>query len=184
MKDLSLHILDIAENSITAGGENIGITIIEDTRENLLSIEIRDDGKGMDDAMIKHATDPFHTTRTTRDVGLGIPLLAQSAQDCMGRVDIKTEKGKGTSITATFQHNHIDRKPLGDIAETVIVLIAGNPEIDFTYTHRRNDARYSMDTGEIKKQLEGVPITYPDVIKIIKDDISQWLNTTKSIIVK
>jgi anti-sigma regulatory factor (Ser/Thr protein kinase) len=184
MEDLSLHILDIAENSINAGATKVYIRVIEDTVNNLLVVEIQDNGKGMDKEMLKKATDPFFTTRTTRRVGLGIPLLAQAAHESMGKLDIKTSKNKGTTITARFQFDHIDRKPLGDMEKTMTVLIAGNPDIDFEYAHRRNSASYSMDTAEIRKQLEGIPINDPKVIKYIKDDISEWLNDTKSIILK
>ena len=184
MKDLSLHILDVAENSLNAGATRIGIKIIEDIKKNLFIIEISDNGKGMDDEMLKNVQDPFFTTRTTRRVGLGIPLLAQAAKESRGDLSIKTEKGKGTTITANFQHNHIDRKPLGDIANTLIVLIAGNTEIDFEYMHLRNGHTYELDTAEIKKELESVPINDPVVIKFIKDGISKWLNETKSIILK
>lgn len=182
MEDLSLHILDIVENSITAGASKITIKIIEDVKENLLLLEISDNGKGMDKEMFEHACDPFHTTRTTRKVGLGIPLLAQAARECMGDVKISTEKGKGSTITASFQYNHIDRKPIGDIEKTMIVLIASNPDIDFIFEHKKNGKTYILDTAYIKKELDGVPINTPDVIRIIKDDISAWLNQVNNMI--
>jgi hypothetical protein len=102
----------------------------------------------------------------------------------MGDVDIKTGKRKGTTITAHFQYNHIDRKPVGDIEKTMSVLIASNPDIDFSFHHSRNNRSYTLNTAEIKKSLEGIPINSPQVIKYIKDDISEWLNETKSIIVE
>ncbi|HDH04976.1 MAG TPA: ATP-binding protein [Nitrospirae bacterium] len=182
MEDMSLHILDIAENSITAGASRIRIKIIEDIKSNLLLIEIADNGRGMDTEMFEHACDPFYTTRTTRRVGLGIPLLAQAARECMGDIKISTEKGKGSTITATFQYNHIDRKPLGDIEKTMIVLIASNPGIDFILEHKKDGHSYILDTAEIKKEIDGVPINTPAVIKIIKDDISAWLNHTNNMI--
>ena len=182
MEDLSLHILDIAENSITAGASRIRIKIIEDIKANLLLIEISDNGKGMDREMFEHACDPFYTTRTTRRVGLGLPLLAQAARECMGDIKISTEKGKGSTITATFQYNHIDRKPLGDIGKTMIVLIASNPGIDFIFEHKKDGNFYILNTADIKKELDGVPINTPAVIKIIKDDISAWLNDTDNMI--
>ncbi len=182
MEDLSLHILDIAENSITAGADRIKIRIVEDIKKNLLLLEISDNGRGMDREMLEHARDPFHTTRTTRRVGMGIPLLAQAARESMGDIDIKTEEGKGTTVTATFRYDHIDRKPLGDIAQTMAVLIASNPDIDFIFEHERNGRTYLLDTSEIKRELDGVPVTTPEVIKIIKDDISTWLNSTGNMI--
>lgn len=182
MEDLSLHILDIVENSITAGAKKIQIKIIEDIKKNLLLIEINDNGKGMDEEMLKNAYDPFFTTRTTRRVGLGIPLIAQAARESMGDINITTEKGKGTTITAIFRHNHIDRKPLGDIGKTLIVLITSNPDIDFIFEHKKNDCAYFLDTAEIKKELGDIPINTPQAIKIIKDDISKWLNKARSMI--
>lgn len=178
MKDLSLHILDIAENSINAGASEIRITIVEDTRENILSIEISDNGKGMDEETIKKVYDPFFTTKACKRTGLGIPLLAQSARECNGAMNIKTEKGKGTTLNVFFQYDHIDRKPLGNIGDTLIVLIASHPEIDFIYEQRRNDSIYSLNTSEIRKELDGVPVNSPAVINYIKEDISAWLNST------
>lgn len=183
MEDLSLHILDIVENSITAGAGRIEIEIAEDIEKNLLLIKIKDNGRGMDEEIIKMAYDPFFTTRrTTRRIGLGIPLLAQSAREAMGDVSIKSKKREGVTITATFKYNHIDRKPLGDIEKTLIVLITAHPQIDFLFEHRRGDCTYSLDTAEIKKDLGNIPINTPEVIKFIKDDISRWLNETKDMI--
>ena len=182
MEDLSLHILDIAENSINAGASKIRIKIIENVKKNLLLIEIADNGKGMDEDIIKMARDPFFTTKSNKRVGLGIPFLAQSAREAMGDISITSKKGEGTTITATFKYNHIDRKPLGDIEKTLTVLIAGNPEVDFVYEHKRNSHTYYLDTTGIKKKLKGIPTNHPEVIKIIKDSIRQWQNNTKSII--
>ena len=182
MEDLSLHILDIAENSITAGADKINIKIVEDVRKNLLVLEISDNGRGMDPEMLEHACNPFHTTRTTRKVGLGIPLLAQAARECRGDIQVSTAKGKGSTITASFQYDHIDRKPVGDIEKTLIVLIAGNPDIDFIFEHIKNEKTYVLDTAYIRKELDGVPINSPEVIRIIKDDISAWLNDVSNMI--
>ncbi len=182
MEDLSLHILDIAENSITAGATNIWIKINEDIKENILLVEISDNGKGMDEKMLKNALDPFHTTRTTRNIGLGIPFLADAAREAGGDISIKSVKGEGTTITATFRHDNIDRKPLGDIGKTLIVIIASNPGIDIVFEHKKNTSEYLLDTAEIKKELEGVPINAPEVIRFIKKDINVWLNYIKHMI--
>jgi hypothetical protein len=182
MEDLSLHILDVAENSITAGANKIRIEIVEDVKANLLTVEISDNGKGMDRELLENACDPFYTTRTTRRVGLGIPLLAQSARESNGDISVKSKKGEGTSIKASFQYDHIDRKPLGDIGQTMIILIMSNPDIDFLLEHKKNDNSYTLDTAAIKNELDGVPINTPEVIRIIKDDISAWLNSTDNMI--
>lgn len=178
MEDLSLHILDVVENCITAEASRIDVKITENTRENLLTVEISDNGNGMSKELLENATDPYYTTRTTRKVGLGIPLLAQSARESNGDIIVKSKIGEGTSIKATFQHDHIDRKPIGDIGQTMIILIMSNPEIDFLFEHKKNDKSYILDTAETKKDLDGIPINNPDVIKIIKNDISAWLNST------
>jgi hypothetical protein len=182
MKDLSLHIHDIIENSLSSGADKIRVRIDEDIKNDLLLIEVGDNGKGMDEDMLKNVLDPFYTTRTTRRVGLGIPLLAQAAKECNGDMKITAEKGKGTTITATFQYSHIDRKPLGDIERTLIVIIATNPDIHFIFEHTKNNSSYVLDTDEIKKKLGGLPINSPKAIKIIKNDISIWLNNIKHVI--
>jgi signal transduction histidine kinase len=182
MQDLSLHILDIAENSINAEASRITVIINESKKKNLLTLEVRDNGRGMNEDMLKHAEDPFHTTRTTRKVGLGIPLLSQAVKDCEGEMKIETEKGRGSRIMASFQLDHIDRKPLGDITATITVLIAGNPRIDFDFQLLREDKELIIDTAELKKDLGEVPINSPEVIKIIKDTINAWLKQTNCMI--
>ena len=180
MKDLSLHILDVVENCITAEASRIEVKIAEDTDENLLTVEMNDNGKGMSEELLNNATDPFYTTRSTRNVGLGIPLLAQSAKESNGEISVKSKIGEGTSIKATFQYDHIDRKPLGDIGQTMIILIMSNPDIDFLFEHKKNDKLYTLDTAEMKMELDGIPINNPEVIKIINNDIRAWLNSTDS----
>jgi len=175
VEDLSLHILDIVENSIEAGANRIEIRILEDLKKDIFSLEIRDNGRGISEEVLKGVTDPFYTTRKTRGVGLGLPLLYQSAKEAEGDVSIKSEEGVGTVLYAYFKHSHIDRKPLGNIVDTLIVLIAGNPEIDFFYEHRRNGNTYSIDTKEIKSELEGIPVNSSEVIEIIKKDLQNGL---------
>ena len=168
MEDISLHILDIVENSIAAGANRVEIRVIEDTRKDILSVEIRDNGKGMSEEVLENAVDPFYTTRTTRRVGLGLSLLSQSAKEAEGDMTIKSKEDEGTTIYAYFKHSHIDRKPLGNMAETLIVLIAGNPDIDFLYEHRLNNRAYSIDTKDIREELGDVPLSSPDVIEVIR----------------
>jgi len=175
MQDLSLHILDIAENSIRAGATEIRIKIVEDIGKNLLIVEVGDNGKGMDEETLEKVRDPFFTTKACKRTGLGVPMLAQSAKECGGELTIITQPGEGTTITASFRYKHIDRKPLGDIAETIITLIASHPEIDFIYEHKRDDGEYVLDTAEIREGLGDVPVNNPGVIKFIKDHIRAWL---------
>ena len=180
MEDLSLHILDIVENSIAAGANRVEIRVIEDTRKDILSVEIRDNGKGMSEEVLENAVDPFYTTRTTRRVGLGLSLLSQSAKEAEGNMTIKSKEDEGTTIYAYFKHSHIDRKPIGNMAETLIVLIAGNPDIDFLYEHRLNNRAYSIDTKDIREELGDVPLSSPDVIEAIRKDIQNGLKILSS----
>ncbi|MBI4843432.1 MAG: ATP-binding protein [Nitrospirae bacterium] len=176
MIDLSLHILDIAENSITAGADEISIKIREDISENILEITVSDNGRGMDKETLLNVSDPFFSTKKVRsNIGLGIPLLKQMAEECGGKIEIETAEGRGTSVTASFQHDHIDRKPIGDIASTVSTLIFCHPGIRFIFEYRRNSGIFTLDTLELREELDGVPINSADVIKFIKDGISSWL---------
>ena len=175
MKELSMHILDIVENSVRAGSPTVDITITEDTEANKLSFVIVDKGKGMSAEMAARLQDPFVTSRTARKVGLGIPLLAQTCHQCGGTLNITTAPGEGTTIEASMQMDSIDRPPLGDIGETIRVMIIMRPEVDFLYTHRVNGAAYTLDTVEIKEALEDVPLSDPAVMQWLKEEIEGGL---------
>lgn len=175
MEDLSLHLLDIAENSIDAGADRIDIVIAESPAQDLFTFSVSDNGRGMDAETLKKASDPFFTTKSVRSFGLGISLLKQAAEECNGSFSMESAPGKGTHATAMFQLSHIDRKPLGDLGASMMVLISGHPEIDFTLTYRRDGFCYSFDTAELKKNLEGAPINLPEVLKLIQDDINEGI---------
>jgi anti-sigma regulatory factor (Ser/Thr protein kinase) len=149
MEDLSLHILDIVENSINASAGRIEIRINEDGANDLLTIEIADDGRGMDAETLKKAIDPFFTTRTTRKVGLGLSFLAQAAEESDGTFDIRSKPGEGTTVKATFRMSHPDCKPMGDIAQTIVTLVTGHPQTVFIYEHTRDDKTYRFDSREV-----------------------------------
>jgi len=138
MEDLSLHILDIVENSVAASARQIQIRIDEDTVNDRLTLEICDDGQGMDDETRKKVLDPFFTTRTTRRVGLGLPLLAQAARQSGGDLEVESVPGQGSKVRAVFRLSHPDRKPLGDIASTLGAILAGKTELDLVFEHRRD----------------------------------------------
>ena len=154
MEDLSLHVLDIAENSIGAKASRIEIKVVEDIGRDLLMIEIEDNGQGMDEESIKRVLDPFFTTRTTRKVGLGLPLLSQAARESGGDFEIESKVGRGTRVKATFGYSHIDRKPLGNMEMTLKTLIAGNPGIDFIYQHKKDELEYRLDTRKIRAGIK------------------------------
>ena len=175
MLELAEHILDIAENSIRAGAGKVEIVINEDSAKDLLTIEINDNGSGMTKEEIKKVEDPFYTTKTVRRVGLGIPLLANAAEMAGGSLRLKSAKGKGTKLTATFALSHLDRQPMGNITTTMLTLIAGNSDVDFIYKHRHNDRRFTLDTRQIRKEIEDVPINHPKIIKYIRGVIDEGL---------
>lgn len=169
MEDLSLHLLDIVENSTRAGAKLIEIKLEENREKGLLEIVIRDDGPGMDIEMVDKVTDPFVTTRTTRRVGLGLPFFRQSAEEAGGCFTIRSEKGRGTEVRATFQLDHIDRKPVGDIGSTMISLILGNPKVDFVYESNLDGKEVGFDTREMREELGGdLDLTDPAVLGLIK----------------
>lgn len=173
MRELSLNVLDIVQNSITAKATLIKIELIEDINNDILKINIFDNGKGMTDEQIKSVTDPFYTTRTTRKIGLGIPLFKMAAEMSGGSFKIESIVGVGTKIFTSFIHSSIDRMPVGNINETVSMLIQMNPDIDFVYTHTFNEKSYSLDTRELREQLEDVPLDTPDVIEWINDYLKE-----------
>jgi hypothetical protein len=175
MLELSMNILDIVENSTRAGATLVRIGITEDRDRDLLRIEITDNGEGMDEGIIGKILDPFYTSKTVRRVGLGLPMLSQAAQLTGGRCAIESKKGKGTTVTADFGYRHIDRQPLGDMATTMTAMIAGSPGVDFVYTHARGGGSYTLDTREVKSELEDVPIDHPAVLQFIKENIRDGL---------
>ncbi len=176
MKELSLHILDIAQNSITADATLVEIEIVEDTKKDILTITVKDNGKGMSEDFLKKVRDPFTTTRTTRPVGMGISLFESAAKSTGGNLDITSELGVGTTVTAEFVHSHIDRQPVGNMADTFLTIINTKPEIDYVYTHKFNGGEFTVDTREIKNVLMEVDITTPDVLVWLKENIEQSLN--------
>ncbi|MDJ0985000.1 MAG: ATP-binding protein [Desulfobacterales bacterium] len=171
MRELSLHILDVVENGITAGGNCIWIEVEEDLKADQLKIVIRDNGHGMPVEKMQNINDPFITSRTTRRVGLGLSLLAAAAERCEGKLRVDTEPGKGTEVETTFQHSHIDRAPLGDMAATVTTLIIGNPEIDFVYSHLIDGREFSLDTREIRAEMEDLSLSDPVFIHHLTESI-------------
>ena len=179
MKDLALHILDIAQNSIRARATLVEISIVEDILLDLFSITIKDNGSGISSNILEHVTDPFYTSRTTRKVGLGLSLLKQNAERCEGSFTINSAVNVGTIVVATFKHSHIDRPVLGDIAGVVVILVTSNPEMDFVYSHRYNQQSYVFSTVEVREVLEGVPLSDLSVSRFLKEMIKENLEAIK-----
>ena len=167
MTEISLHILDIAHNSIAANATLVEISVEENVKNDTLTFIITDNGKGMDKEMLSSVTDPFTTGRTTRKVGLGIPLVKQACEMTGGYLELSSEIGVGTKLKAVLGYSHIDRQPLGDMSQTMHQLITSFEEIDFLYTHKINENEFMVDTREIKKILGGVSLK--------ENEISLWL---------
>lgn len=166
MRELSLNVMDIVQNSISAGATMIKIAVLEE--DDKLTIAITDNGKGMSEEQVKHVIDPFFTTRTTRKVGMGIPLFKMEAEMTGGSFDISSKVGQGTTVTATFVSTHLDMTPLGDINSTIRLLITCNPDLDFIYYRRVKALDFTLDTREIRGVLGEVPLDTPDVSEWIK----------------
>lgn len=179
MKNLAMHIMDIAQNSVSAGSTIIKLTIEESIKANQYRIIIKDNGRGMDSEMTEKVIDPFVTSRTTRKVGLGLPLLKQNAERTGGNFKINSELGKGTLVNALFIHNNLDRPPAGDIAGVVVLLATANPEIELIFTHTTDEGKYIFDTREVKEALEGVPINDNSIYSFIKEMVTENLKEIK-----
>ena len=175
MEDLSLHILDIVENAIAARAKRIEIWVVEEPSEDRLTIEIRDDGIGMDEEVRQKAVDPFFTTRSSRRVGLGLSFLAQAAQEAGGSLRIESELGKGTKVTASFQYHHIDRKPLGSMVETVMTLLFGNPDLEIFYTHKKEGQSFTLSSSWVKNHFRDRPLVDPEVIREVERHLKEGL---------
>lgn len=176
MNNISMHILDIVQNSISGKATFIEIMIKEDAEKNIFEIIIKDNGVGIDKEMLTQVADPYITTRTTRKVGLGLPLLKHSASQANGYLKVNSEPGIGTLVNAVFQYNHIDRPPLGDITGTIVLLVAANPDIDFKYIHHINNKKYKFDTREVKSVLGDIKISDPKIRGFLKEMIAENLN--------
>lgn len=169
LKDLALHILDISENSVRAGAKKIEISITESSYDDSIVFSVRDNGSGMSEEMVKSVTDPYFTSRNTRKVGMGIPLLKHNAESTGGELKIVSEKGKGTQTTAKFTLSHIDMIPSGDIAGTLIILLTSYSEINFVYTHKAEEKEFTTSSNELKEALEVEDLNTKEIKKIIKE---------------
>jgi anti-sigma regulatory factor (Ser/Thr protein kinase) len=177
MKEIALHIMDIAENSVTAGAKKVEITVEEDTPANRLSVCIADDGNGMSAQTLAHVADPFVTSRKTRVAGLGIPFLKSAAEDCNGCLHIASESGKGTCLVAEFERGHIDRMPLGDLAGTMLTLVVGFPETRWLFHYRVNGKAFVFDSEPIKRELNGIPFTEPAVLRFLRETLQSGISS-------
>ncbi len=181
MLELSLHILDVVENSLAAGASLVVIELTKDQSADILRLTIEDDGRGMSAEELARAADPFFTTRTTRKVGLGLALLRQAAEMCGGAFSIDSTPGEGTRLSAEFRLSHVDRAPLGDLAGTLMSLIVGRPEVEFVYRQVTDGEKFVVDTREIKAVLDGAPLSSSQVVGFLRRYIEEGLAALGSI---
>ena len=174
MSELSLNILDIAQNSIAANATLVEIDVEEDNISDSLLIRVKDNGKGMSESFLKTVEDPFITTRTTRKIGLGISFLKEAAEMTGGFITLKSELGVGTTITATFVLSHIDRQPIGNLTETIITLVSLNPEIDFNIRYTVNENEFLFNTQEVKAMLgDDASLNSPPIIVFLTEYVHE-----------
>lgn len=173
MKDLSLHILDLIQNSTAVNSTLINLDIIDSIEDNIFSFRIKDNGKGMSKEFLEKVTDPYSTTRTTRKVGLGLPLIKMNAENAGGGFEIESQVGEGTVLKFWFEHNNIDRPPMGDLAGVLVLTIAHNEDIRFIMTYKTDKDTYIFDTEEIKETLDGISINNNDIIIFLREMIEE-----------
>lgn len=171
MKDLSMHILDIAENSVRAGATQVDVEL--HYKGEMLEIIIRDNGCGMDAKMVEKITDPYTTSRKTRKVGLGLPFLKMNAEQTGGSVIVESEPGVGTLVKAHFMTSNIDCVPSGDLASTLASLITGHPDVDFRIKIIRDEKVFDISSSEIDEVLDGIPISHPKVGMFVRNMLKE-----------
>ncbi|MFP4470420.1 MAG: ATP-binding protein [Bacteroidales bacterium] len=175
MKELSLHILDIAQNSIRADASHIRISIRENSETNQMEIEIHDNGRGIAEDILPQVTDPYHTSRKTRKVGMGLPLLKHSAEQAGGILSIRSERGKGTTVQCNFVLDHIDRPPLGDIAGVITQLMTSFPDHVFIYEHNTDAGSFELDSREVKEMIGDLSQAGTELRKYLREMINENL---------
>jgi anti-sigma regulatory factor (Ser/Thr protein kinase) len=177
LRELALHLLDIAENSVSAQAQNITVEVVESLTNDRFIMRVIDDGRGMDAEMVAKIIDPFVTSRTTRKVGLGIPLLKAAAEACNGFLTIHSEPGKGTRVEVEFQNSHIDRMPLGDLASTMLTLVIGSPEVHWMLNYKRDSREFLFDDEPIKQELGDIPLCEPSVLSFIREMLEEGISS-------
>lgn len=176
MRELSLNVLDIAQNSVAAGSSLVTVEAIENTAKHELTLCVADNGKGMTKEQLEAVRDPFFTTRTTRKVGLGVPLFKMAAEMTGGGLTIESELGKGTTVTAVFKTDHVDFTPLGDMTSTIVALITMNTHIDFVYHFKKDKYEFSLDTRKLKEILGDVSLSEPSIAQWLTEYINENTN--------
>jgi len=179
MEELCYHIIDIVQNSISANSKNIKIKLKESDKEDLISIEIEDDGKGMDAETLRKVQDPFYTTKRGKKVGLGIPILKETAIHCEGSFKMESHVGKGTLVSAIFKRSNIDVPPIGKIKDTILTSIVGNGHCNIDITYENDNGIFNISTKKIKEQIGDLHITHPYVIKFLREFIDKEITNLR-----
>lgn len=174
MEELALHIMDILQNSLAAGAQNIELAIMEDRDRDLLRIQVKDDGRGMSAEELKWVQDPFYTTKRGGKVGLGVPMFKWVAEHCDGSFNMSSTLGKGTLLEATFKLSHVDRPPMGDLAGTVFGLVVSNPQVRFVIKYK-SKGEFIFDSKEVKDLLGDVPMSDAHVLGFLRGYINENL---------
>jgi hypothetical protein len=175
MKELSMNILDILHNSVHANPKHIYLDIIEDTLNDILKFSIRDDGKGMNEELLSRVFDPFTTSSTTKNVGLGLPFLKIQCEMCNGSATISSKPGEGTSVSFSFQNSHIDRPPMGDLASTLSIMFTMHHQISFFFRYDKDGRVFDLSTEQLKELMQDVPLQHPKVATGINEFIKEQL---------
>jgi hypothetical protein len=188
MKEIALHLLDLAENSVSAGAWDVQILVCEDLKADKLSAVVADNGRGMTAEMVKMVVDPFVTSRTTRKVGLGIPLLKEAAEASNGGLMISSVPGKGTQVEVVFQHSHIDRMPLGKLDATFLGLTVAHPDVHWVFDYTAQPlngapaAHFVFDDQPVKEILVDTPLTHPDVLAYLRETLEAGLAEARKVL--
>ena len=175
MKELAMHVYDLMENSTAANSTEVKLTIRDSLKDNIYAFTIEDNGKGMTPEFMAKVTDPYTTSRTTRKVGLGLPLIKMNTENCGGGMKLQGEVGKGTRLDFWFQHNHWDRPPMGDLAGTIVMLCAAHEDIHIIYKHITDEGEFVFDTDEIHEALDGMSMNDVKVMGWLKDMVQENL---------
>jgi hypothetical protein len=175
MEEICSHILDITANALTAGASHITVSIEEDRKNDMLFLSFKDDGKGMDQETVKKVTDPFYSTKKGKRVGLGIPLLKGTAETCGGTFLLTSRPGEGVDIKASLQLDHPDLPPLGNLKDTILVLMAGNPEVDFSFSYKTDESTFSLYTRDIRAIVGDMPLNHPEIVKFLTEYLDEKL---------
>ena len=176
MKELAMHVYDLMENSTAANSTLVKLTIRDSLKDNISAFTIEDNGKGMSPEFLARVTDPYTTSRTTRKVGLGLPLIKMNSENCGGGMKIESQVGKGTKLDFWFQHNHWDRPPMGDLAGTIVMLCAAHQDIHIIYRHITDEGEFVFDTDEIHEALDGMDMNDVKVYNWLKDMVQENLD--------